>query len=124
MKFKTHSPWFSAYYRHVRKAEATGEREVTFTCDGPGNRELPLILGQLTILPKHWWAGTVKTGQPRNVADTTLEPPLGSGPYRIGTFEAGQSIVYERVADYWAAILMSGSATTTSTPCASTISAT
>ncbi len=124
LSFKTHSPWFSAYYRHVRKAEATGEREVTFTCDGPGNRELPLILGQLTILPKHWWAGTVKTGQPRNVADTTLEPPLGSGPYRIGTFEAGQSIVYERVADYWAAILMSGSATTTSTPCASTISAT
>ena len=101
LSFKIHSPQFSAYYRHVRKAEATGEREVTFTCDGPGNRELPLLLGQLTILPKHWWAGTDKSGQRRHVADTTLEPPLGSGSYRIGTFEAGQSIVYERVADYW-----------------------
>lgn len=99
--FKTHSPRLSAYYRHVRKAEATGEHEVTFTCDGPGGRELPLILGQLTILPKHWWEGTDKSGQRRNVAETTLEPPLGSGPYRVGTFEAGRWIVYERAADYW-----------------------
>jgi microcin C transport system substrate-binding protein len=53
--FKTHHPQYSAYYRHVTKAEKTGEREVTFTFDGPGNRELPQIVGQLTILPKHWW---------------------------------------------------------------------
>ena len=99
--FKTRNPQFSTYYRHVRKAEATGEREVTFTFDAPGNRELPLIVGQLVIVPKHWWEGTDKSGRRRNIADTTLEPPLGSGPYRIGTFEAGQSIVYERVAGYW-----------------------
>jgi microcin C transport system substrate-binding protein len=101
LAFKAHSPQLAAYYRHVQNAEAAGEREVTFTFDGPGNRELPLIVGQLTILPKHWWQAVDKSGQRRNVADTTLEPPLGSGPYRIGTFEAGQSIVYERVADYW-----------------------
>jgi len=101
LSFKTHNPLLSAYYRQVRKAEATGEREVTFTFDGPGNRGLPLIVGQLTILPKHWWEGTDKSGRRRNIAETTLDPPLGSGPYRIRTFEAGQSIVYERVADYW-----------------------
>jgi microcin C transport system substrate-binding protein len=99
--FKTHSPQLSAYYRHVSKAEVTDEREVTFTFDGPGYRELPLIVGQLTILPKHWWEATDKSGKHRDVAETTLEPPLGSGPYRINTFEAGNSIVYERVKGYW-----------------------
>ena len=99
--FKTYNPRFSLYYRHVRKAEVTGERELTFTFDGPGNRELPLILGQLTVLPKHWWEAVDKSRQRRNVAHTTLEPPLGSGPYRIARFEAGQSIIYERVEDYW-----------------------
>jgi microcin C transport system substrate-binding protein len=103
--FKTHSPQFSVYYRHVRKAAVTGTNEVTFTFDIPGNRELPLIVGQLTILPRHWWQPGGKSGRHRNVADTTLEPPLGSGPYRIKTFEAGNSIVYERVEDYWAANL-------------------
>ncbi len=99
--FKAHNPRVSAYYRHVRGAEVTGEREVTFKFDGPGVRELPLILGQLTILPKHWWEAPDKSGQPRNVANTTLEPPLGSGPYRIGNLEAGQWLLYERVKDYW-----------------------
>ena len=66
--FKTHHPFYSAYYRHVVKAEKTGEREVTFVFDGPGNRELPQIVGQLTVLPKHWWEGTDKTGKKRDVA--------------------------------------------------------
>ena len=51
--FKKHHPQYSAYYRHVVKAEKTGEREVTFTFDEPGNRELPQIVGQLNVLPKH-----------------------------------------------------------------------
>jgi microcin C transport system substrate-binding protein len=99
--FKTNHPQFSAYYQHVTKAERTGERDITFTFDAPGNRELPLIVGQLMILPKHWWEGTDKAGNKRNVASTTLEPPLGSGPYRIKENVPGRSIVYERVADYW-----------------------
>ena len=55
--FKDNSPQLGAYYRHVTKAEKTGEREITFTFDGPGNRELPQIVGQLPVLPKHWWEG-------------------------------------------------------------------
>jgi microcin C transport system substrate-binding protein len=99
--FKTNSPFSGAYYRHVVKAEKTDEREVTFVFDGPGNRELPQIVGQLTVLPKHWWEGKDKNGKPRDVTLTTLEPPLGSGPYRIKEFEPGRTIVYERVKDYW-----------------------
>jgi len=99
--FKEHSPDLGAYYRHVVKAEKTGEREITFTFDGPGNRELPQIVGQLPVLPKHWWQGTDKNGKKRDVTQTTLEPPLGSGPYRIKDFAPGRTIVYEKVADYW-----------------------
>src|SRR5664279_4843601 len=99
--FKANSPQLGAYYRHVVKAEKTGEREITFTFDGPGNRELPQIVGQLPVLAKHWWEGTDKSGKKRDVTQTTLEPPLGSGPYRLKDFAPGRSIVYEKVADYW-----------------------
>ena len=100
-QLKANDPFYSAYYRHVTKVEKTGERDVTFTFDGPGNRELPQIVGELTVLPKHWWEGTDKSGQKRNIANTTLELPLGCGAYRIKEFVAGRSIVYQRVADYW-----------------------
>ena len=99
--FKANSPQLGAYYLHVVKAEKTGEREITFTFDGPGNRELPQIVGQLPVLAKHWWEGTDKSGKKRDVTQTTLEPPLGSGPYRLKDFAPGHSIVYEKVADYW-----------------------
>ena len=99
--FKTNSPQLGAYYSHVVKAEKTGEREITFTFDGPGNRELPQIVGQLPVLPKHWWEGTDTSGKKRDVTQTTLELPLGSGPYRLKEFVPGHTIVYEKVADYW-----------------------
>jgi microcin C transport system substrate-binding protein len=99
--FKKNSPQLSAYYRHVVKAEKTAEREVTFTFDGPGNRELPQIVGQLPVLPKHWWEGVDKTGRQRDVTQTTLEPPLGSGPYRLKDFAPGRTLVYEKFDDYW-----------------------
>jgi microcin C transport system substrate-binding protein len=99
--FKKYSPQLAAYYRHVAKLEKTGDREITFTFDAPGNRELPQIVGQLLILPKHWWEGIDKNGNKRDIGITTLEPPLGSGPYRIKEFSAGRNIVYERVKDYW-----------------------
>ena len=66
--FKKHHPQLSAYYRHVTKAEKTGEREITFTFDGPGNRELPQIVGQFKVLPKHWWEGTDASGKKRDVS--------------------------------------------------------
>ena len=99
--FKKHHPMYSAYYSHVVKAEKVGEREVKFTFDAPGNRELPQIVGQLTVLPKHWWEGTDAQGRKRDVSATTLEMPLGSGPYRVKEFVAGRSIALERVKDYW-----------------------
>ena len=99
--FKKYSPQLSAYYRHVTKAEKTGDHEVTFTADAPGNRELPRIIGELTVLPKKWWGDAEKDGKKRNIGETTLEPPLGSGPYRIKDFSAGRHIVYERVKDHW-----------------------
>ena len=99
--FKANSPQLGAYYRHVVKAEKTAEREITFTFDGPGNRELPQIVGQLPVLAKHWWQGTDKSGNKRDVTQTTLEPPLGSGPYRLKEFAPGHSIIYEKFSDYW-----------------------
>src|ERR671931_519474 len=100
--FKKHSPGMAAYYRHVTKIEQTGEREVTFIFDSPGNREMPLILGQLNVLPKHWWEGTDASGRKRDIGATTLEPPLGNGAYRIKDFVPGRTVAYERVKDYWA----------------------
>jgi microcin C transport system substrate-binding protein len=90
------------YYQHVTKAEVTGEHEVTFTFDQTGNRELPHIVGQLLILPKHWWEGKDAQGRQRSIANSTLEPPLGSGPYRVDRVVPGKTIAFRRVDDYWA----------------------
>jgi microcin C transport system substrate-binding protein len=100
--FKKYSPGHAAYYRHVAKIEQTGEREVAFILDAPGNREMPMIIGQLNVLAKHWWEGTDPSGKKRDVGATTLEPPLGNGVYRVKDFVAGRTVVYERVKDYWA----------------------
>jgi microcin C transport system substrate-binding protein len=102
---KQNSPMYSSYYRHVSKVEKAGERDVKFTFDSPGNRELPTIVGELPVLPKHWWEGVDDQGRKRDVTTTTLEKPTGSSPYRIKEFVAGRSIVMERVKDYWGAKL-------------------
>ncbi len=101
---KTH-PFYNAYYRNVVSAEKTGDDEVTFRFDQTGNRELPQIVGQLYVLPKHYWEGTDARGNKRDFAASTLEPPLGSGPYRVRDVQPGRSISYERVPDYWGADL-------------------
>ncbi|MBU6281051.1 extracellular solute-binding protein [bacterium] len=87
-------PFYRAYWEGVAKAEKLSDRVVRFTFKPGQNRELPLILGQLVVLPKHWWAT-------REFDKTTLEPPLGSGPYRIESFDAGRRVVFRRVPDYW-----------------------
>jgi microcin C transport system substrate-binding protein len=99
--FKKHHPQYSAYYRHVVKAEKIGERDIKFTFDAAGNRELPQIVGQLIVLPKHWWEGSDSEGRKRDVSATTLEKPLGCSAYRIKEFVPGRSIILERVKDYW-----------------------
>ena len=91
---KKGSPFYRFYYGSVAKVTKAAERTVRFDFKPGKNRELPLILGQLTVLPKHYWEG-------RDFTKTTLEPPLGSGPYKIGSFEAGRFVVIERVKNYW-----------------------
>lgn len=91
-------PQYRAYYRDVERVEVIDQHEVVFHFANPGNAELPLILGQLPVLPAHYWAE-------RDFAATTLEPPLGSGPYRVMEVEQGRRVVYQRVDDYWAADL-------------------
>lgn len=93
------------YYKHVTKAEVTAPGEVTFTFDQAGNRELPQIVGQMIVLPKAWYEGTSADGRKRSIADSSLEPPLGSGPYRVDRFEAGRYVVFKRVENWWAADL-------------------
>lgn len=88
------SPQYRFYYASVAAAEMLDTHRVRFTFSEQGNRELPLIVGQLPILPKHYWEN-------RDFEKTTLEPPLGSGPYRIEEFEAGRYYVQQRVEDYW-----------------------
>lgn len=99
---KNGHPFYAQYYKNVTKAEKTGDRLVTFSFDSKNNRELPMIVGELTILPEHYWTGKDANGNPRDIGKTTLEPPLGSGPYRISDVKAGRSLTLERVKDYWA----------------------
>ena len=90
------APWQRYYFQSAVSAERVGERRVRVNFAESGNRELPLIIGgDLPIIPKHYWEG-------RDFESTTLDPPLGSGPHRIGNFEAGRFVELELVADYWA----------------------
>ncbi|MBN8997177.1 MAG: ABC transporter substrate-binding protein [Rhizobiales bacterium] len=98
---KQFNPGQAFYYRHVEKAEKTGDNEVTFTFDVKGNRELPHIVGQLLILPKHFWEGTDAKGNKRDISKSGLDVPLGSGPYKVKSVVPGRTITYERDPDYW-----------------------
>ncbi|MBO6838113.1 MAG: ABC transporter substrate-binding protein [Alphaproteobacteria bacterium] len=89
------APQYRFYYGNVAEVVALDEHTVEFRLTPGENREIPSILGQLPILPKHYW-------QDREFNATTLDPPLGGGPYRITDVNAGQSITIERVKDYWA----------------------
>lgn len=95
------NPSQANYFANVTKAEVTAPGEVTFTFDKGGNRELPHIMGQLIVLPQHWWEGTGPDGKPRDIAHSTLEPPMGSGPYKLASFSPGTSITFERDPNYW-----------------------
>jgi microcin C transport system substrate-binding protein len=87
-------PFYRQYYADVASVTVEGPRRVVFHFKSNTNRELPLILGQMAVLPKHWWAG-------REFDKPLTDPPLGSGPYRVGKFEFGRSLSMERVADVW-----------------------
>ena len=88
-------PMFRYYYGNVDKAVAEKPMRVLFVFKPGDNRELPLILGQMPVFSKKYW-------QNRDFSATTLEPPVGSGPYKVAGFETGRYVVYERDPDYWA----------------------
>jgi microcin C transport system substrate-binding protein len=88
-------PNYAFYYGDVLKAEKVGDRKVLFTFRDNTNKELPLIIGQLPVLPSKWWAS-------RDFEKVSLEIPLGSGAYKVDSFDVGRSISYRRVDDWWA----------------------
>ena len=89
------NPFYKIYYGSVSKSTVLDKRTVRFDFAPGENRELPMILGELPVLPKHYW-------EKRDFEKTTLEPPLTSGPYKIASVDPGRSITYERVKDWWA----------------------
>lgn len=97
------SPVYNKYYANVTEAIALNDREIEFKFNQTGNRELPHVLGDLAVLPKHWWEGVDAKGKKRDITRPTLEVPLGSGAYKIESFKPGSEIVWSRVPDYWAA---------------------
>ena len=102
-KAKEVNPNVAQYYANVVSAEETAPGEVTFTFDTTDNLELPKIMGQLGVYPRHWWEGTDASGNQRDIGRPTMEPPLGSGPYKIGSFTAGRTVSYMRAEEYWGA---------------------
>jgi peptide/nickel transport system substrate-binding protein len=87
-------PNHRSYYRKVSKVEKTGERKVRFTFDGSGDREMPLILGLMPVLPRHLI-------DPERFEKTTLIPPVGSGPYTVAKVDPGKSVTFKRDPNYW-----------------------
>ena len=87
-------PFYKYYYGDVSEVIKISENKVKFTFSTNTNKELPLIVGQLPVLPQHYW-------EDKNFEETTLDIPIGSGPYTIKSFDAGRSITYELNKDYW-----------------------
>ena len=88
-------PFYKYYYGDVSEVIKISQNKVKFTFSTNTNKELPLIVGQLPVLPQHYW-------EDKNFEETTLDIPIGSGPYKIKSFDAGRSITYELNTDYWA----------------------
>lgn len=87
-------PNHRSYYKKVAKVEQTGERTVRFTFEDTGDREMPLIIGLMPVLPKHLI-------DPDRFEQTTLKPPIGSGPYTVAKIDPGKSILFKRDPNYW-----------------------
>ena len=87
-------PFYGYYYGDVKEVIKENDLKVRFNFITNTNRELPLIVGQLPVLPKHYW-------KDKNFEETTLEIPVGSGPYKIKNFDTGRSITYELDSNYW-----------------------
>jgi len=89
------APHYRSYYAGVENVTIDSTLQVTFHFKEVGNRELPLIIGQFPVLPKHFWID-------KSFSKSSLIIPLGSGAYKIKAFKAGKQITFQRVEDYWA----------------------
>ena len=94
-------PLYRTYWGDVADVQATGDRVVVFHLKTDENRELPMILGEVPVLPEHWWKG-------RDFSAPLSDPPLGSGPYQVDHVDPGRTIIYKRVPNWWAANLPTG----------------
>ena len=92
---KDGGPRYKLYWADIEKAEALSKHSVKFHNKNPGNTELFTILGQVPVLPKHYWAS-------RDITKSTLEIPVSSGPYTVKSVDPGRKIIYQKVKDYWA----------------------
>jgi microcin C transport system substrate-binding protein len=90
------NPFYKAYYGDVEKVEVLGPKRVKFHFSVAGNNELPLIVAEMAILPKHYW-----TAEGHVFDQTSLEPPLGSGPYVVEKVEAGRTLTYNKRDNWW-----------------------
>lgn len=93
---KDGSPFYKAYYADIKDAVAESPTRVTFHFKTNENNELPMIIGQMPVLPKHFF-----TNGKNNFAQTTLNAPLGSGPYKVASVAPGRSITYAKVENWW-----------------------
>ena len=91
-------PPFNRRMAKIASIEKTGDRAVTIKFNEESDREFPLIVGMMPVLPKH-------ATDPETFDSATLEPPVTSGPYRIADVDPGRSITFERRDDYWGADL-------------------
>ncbi len=89
------SPFYKNYFKLVKEVKALGPHRVEFTFKKGANKEMPLIAGQLSIIPKHYW-------KDKDLSKSTLEIPLGNSAYKIESFDSGKRVVLTRVKDYWA----------------------
>lgn len=88
------TPFFKAYWGDVKEVTVESERRVKFDFSVAGNAELPLIIAEMSVLPKHFWEG-------KDFSQSSLEKPLGSGPYKVGKVDTGRSIEYVRAENWW-----------------------
>lgn len=88
------TPFFKAYWGDVKEVTVESERRVKFDFSSQGNAELPLIIAEMSVLPKHFWEG-------KDFSQSSLEKPLGSGPYKVGKVDTGRSIEYVRAEEWW-----------------------
>lgn len=87
-------PSYRAYYSNVKDVVAESKTRVKFIFNTANNRELPLIVGQMPVLPRHFWDG-------KDFATSSLDLPMGSGPYKVASMDTGRRITFERIKNWW-----------------------